>query len=196
MLAVNVAIAHSRNLCHIDVLDALTDFAVYVEYSAFSVRVMACTRGYMLTCGGIARTLCIGGWQGGILSVLFDVSALSGLSAVFISHNVRDGYIFDDEIRALQSLSDQAQPEELGIAHVRIDGIAALYGGETQAAQALLAALTSWFAPRGGVASGKFAAYAVALRHASRRREYRAEQPARAPRIAQCESATSVGYVG
>ena len=33
----NAAIAHRSNLCLIDVLDALLDFAVFVEYAAFAV---------------------------------------------------------------------------------------------------------------------------------------------------------------
>lgn len=64
-------------------------------------------------------------------------------------------------MRALQSVSDQIQHEEPGIAHVRIDGITAQYSGETRAAQALRAALPDWLAPRAHVASGKFPAYAA-----------------------------------
>lgn len=71
--------------------------------------------------------------------------------------------VFAAAVRALQTVSDRVQPEEMGIAHVRIDGLADLYGGEIQTAPALLAILPHWLTPRAGVASGKFTAYAAAL---------------------------------
>ena len=55
--------------------------------------------------------------------------------------------VFDDAVRALQTVSDRVQPEELGIAHVRIDGLADLYGGEIQTARALLAPLSASLLP-------------------------------------------------
>ena len=82
---------------------------------------------------------------------------------VLDSDNPYYNAVFDDAVRALQSVSDLVQPEELGVAHVRIDGLARIYDGETQTAQALLAALPHWLSPRAGVASGKFTAYAAAL---------------------------------
>lgn len=82
---------------------------------------------------------------------------------VLDSDNPYYNAVFDDAVQALQSVSDRVQPEELGVAHVSIDGLAGIYGGEIRTAQALLAALPHWLAPRAGVASGKFAAYAAAL---------------------------------
>lgn len=70
--------------------------------------------------------------------------------------------VFGEVIRALQGVSDRVEGAELGTAYVRLDGLEALYGGEAQAVQALLAAVPADLTPRIGVADAKFPAFVAA----------------------------------
>ena len=69
---------------------------------------------------------------------------------------------FEDVVDALLGVSDRVEPAELGVAYARIDGLEALYGGETEAAAALLAAVPGWLNARIGVGDTKFTAFAAA----------------------------------
>ena len=90
-LAANAEIADKYNLCLIDVLDALLNFAVSVDYAASAVWELVCP----------SARVCVDlrwdsvrswHWQATHLDSVRSISALSGLSAVFISHTPRDGY--------------------------------------------------------------------------------------------------------
>ena len=69
---------------------------------------------------------------------------------------------FEDVVDALLGVSDRVEPAELGVAYARIDGLEALHGGETQAAEALLAAVPSYLRARIGVGDTKFTAFVAA----------------------------------
>ena len=57
--------------------------------------------------------------------------------------------VFERVTEALLQVSDRVEPAELGVVYVRIDGLELLYGGETETASALLAAIPGWLGARG-----------------------------------------------
>ena len=69
---------------------------------------------------------------------------------------------FDDVMDALLGVSDRVEAAELGVAYARIDGLEALYGGETEVAEALLAALPEYLRARIGIGDTKFTAFVAA----------------------------------
>ena len=88
--AANATIAHRSNLCFIDVLDALTGLPCLRSMpSPPRGHRFGRVCGYVLTYGRIAIALCIAARPPECASWR---SALSGLSAIFISHNGRGGY--------------------------------------------------------------------------------------------------------
>ena len=70
--------------------------------------------------------------------------------------------VFERVTEALLQVSDRVESAELGVVYVRIDGLELLYGGETETASALLAAIPGWLGARVGVGGSKFAAYIAA----------------------------------
>ncbi|MYB21408.1 MAG: hypothetical protein F4066_06465 [Chloroflexi bacterium] len=73
---------------------------------------------------------------------------------------------FERLLAALDEVSDRVEGAEadgqLGVAYVGLDGLEAMYGGETPMLDALLHAVPSHFEPRIGIGAGKFPALAAA----------------------------------
>ncbi|MCY3557707.1 MAG: hypothetical protein OXH13_03545 [Chloroflexi bacterium] len=73
---------------------------------------------------------------------------------------------FERLLAALDDVSDRVEGAEadgqLGVAYVGLDGLEAMYGGETPMLDALLHAVPSHFEPRIGIGAGKFPALAAA----------------------------------
>ncbi len=73
---------------------------------------------------------------------------------------------FERVLLALEDVSDRVEGAdhdgELGVAYVGLDGLSAMYGGERQMLDTLLAAVPAHFQPRIGVAGGKFPAFVAA----------------------------------
>ena len=70
--------------------------------------------------------------------------------------------VFEDVTEALLQVSDRIEPAELGTAYARIDGLESLYGGEANAAAALLDAVPDWLGARVGVGGSKFTSFIAA----------------------------------
>ena len=70
--------------------------------------------------------------------------------------------VFDRVIECLRQRSPQVERAELGCAYVGLDGLEAMYGGETRLITALMQAVPHGLDPRIGVAEGKFPAYVAA----------------------------------
>ena len=70
--------------------------------------------------------------------------------------------VFEGVLRALLRVSDRVEAAELGVAYARVDGLERLYGGESEVAAALLAAVLGYLRARIGVGDTKFAAYIAA----------------------------------
>ena len=74
---------------------------------------------------------------------------------------------YEDEFkRTLDALGRRSPVVEragLGCAYIGLDGLAPMYGGDTQVVAAMLGAVPGGFEPRLGVAGGKFPAYMAAL---------------------------------
>ena len=70
--------------------------------------------------------------------------------------------VFEGVLRALLHVSDRVEADELGVAYARVDGLERLYGGESEVAAALLAAVPEYLRARIGVGDTKFAAYTAA----------------------------------
>ena len=66
--------------------------------------------------------------------------------------------VFSQILTSLQAISDRVERAELGMAYVRLDGLAHLYGGEARLVNAILNAVPQDFSPRAGVAEAKFPA--------------------------------------
>ena len=71
--------------------------------------------------------------------------------------------IFDQVIIALGGRSPLLEKAEPGCVYVGLDGLEAMYGGESRLVTALLHAVPHHLNPRIGVAGGKFPAYVAAL---------------------------------
>ncbi len=73
---------------------------------------------------------------------------------------------FERLLRALDDVSDRVEGAEpdggLGVAYVGLDGLEAMYGGETAMLDALLHAVPSHFEPRIGIGAGKFPTFVAA----------------------------------
>jgi hypothetical protein len=70
---------------------------------------------------------------------------------------------FNALVRSLEQRSPLVEKAELGSAYVGLDGLEAMYGGETRLITSLLQAVPQEFNPRIGVALGKFPAYVAAV---------------------------------
>ena len=70
---------------------------------------------------------------------------------------------FDRVIASLSQRSPLVERAQLGCAYVGLDGLEAMYGGQSRLISSLLQAVSSRYSPRIGVASGKFPAYVAAL---------------------------------
>lgn len=70
--------------------------------------------------------------------------------------------VFEGVLRALLRVSDRVEAAELGVAYARVDGLERLYGGESEVAAALLAAIPEYLRARIGLGDTKFAAYIAA----------------------------------
>ena len=70
--------------------------------------------------------------------------------------------VFSQILTSLQAISDRVERTELGMAYVRLDGLAHLYGGEARLVNAFLNAVPQDLAPRVGVAEAKFPAFVAA----------------------------------
>ena len=70
--------------------------------------------------------------------------------------------VFRQALTALQGISDRVEDAGLGVAHVALDGLEAMYGGEERLVLAMLNAVPQHLAPRAGVGEGKFPAMVAA----------------------------------
>ena len=70
--------------------------------------------------------------------------------------------VFSQILTSLQAISDRVERAELGIAYVRLDGLAHLYRGEARLVNAILNAVPRDLVPRVGVAEAKFPALVTA----------------------------------
>ncbi len=70
--------------------------------------------------------------------------------------------VFRQVLSGLQEISDRVEDAGLGVAHVGLEGLEAMYGGEERLVIALLNAVPQHLAPRAGVGEGKFPAMVAA----------------------------------
>ena len=71
--------------------------------------------------------------------------------------------VFDRVVTSLAQRSPTVEKAELGRVYVGLDGLEAMYGGESRLVASLLQAAPHRFNPRVGVANGRFPAYVAAL---------------------------------
>ena len=71
--------------------------------------------------------------------------------------------MFDQVVSRLAQRSPLVEQADLGRGYVGLDGLEAMYGGESRLISSLLQAVPPHLNPRVGVASGKFPAYVAAL---------------------------------
>ncbi len=71
-------------------------------------------------------------------------------------------WVFRQVLSALQGISDRVEDAGLGVAHVALDGLESMYGGEERLVLALLNAVPQNLAPRAGIGEGKFPAMVAA----------------------------------
>ena len=69
---------------------------------------------------------------------------------------------FEQMLRALDSVSDQVEGAELGVAYVGLDGLATMHGGEAELHEALLRAAPEHLNPRLGLGPNKFTSLVAA----------------------------------
>ena len=70
--------------------------------------------------------------------------------------------VFRQVLGGLQGISDRVEDAGLGVAHVGLDGLEAMYGGEERLVIALLNAVPQHLSPRAGIGEGKFPAMVAA----------------------------------
>ena len=70
--------------------------------------------------------------------------------------------VFEGILRALLRVSARVEEAELGVAYARVDGLERLYGGESEVAAALIAAIPDYLRARIGVGDTKFTAFVAA----------------------------------
>ena len=81
--------------------------------------------------------------------------------------------VFSQILTSLQAISDRVERAELGMAYVRLEGLAHLYGGEARLVNAILNAVPRDLVSRVGVAEAKFPALVAAT----------VSEPSRATRV-------------
>ena len=75
--------------------------------------------------------------------------------------------VFADILHSLELRSPLVEKAELGCVYVGLNGLEAMYGGETRLIASLLQAVPQDFNPRVGLANGKFPAYLAAVTSSS-----------------------------
>ena len=70
--------------------------------------------------------------------------------------------VFRQVLSGLQGISDRVEDAGLGVAHVGLEGLEAMYGGEERLVLTLLNAVPQHLAPRAGIGEGKFPAMVAA----------------------------------
>ena len=77
--------------------------------------------------------------------------------------------VFRQALTSLQGVGDRVEDAGLGIAHVAMDGLESMYGGEERLVIALMNAVPEHLQPRAGIGEGKFPAMVAARSSDSQR---------------------------
>ena len=83
--------------------------------------------------------------------------------------------VFRQVLTSLQGVGDRVEDAGLGVAHVALDGLESMYGGEERLVIALLNAVPEHLHPRAGIGEGKFPAMVAA----------RSSDPQRAAKVSE-----------